>query len=111
MALVPTELSLPRLKELPGTVPWAKRLVEELFILLHDMGVAINAMTSGGMVTIRKNTGANVGTRPRLNLVEGSNVTLTVLDDGVGDEVDITIAASGGSSAASWVRPFAIMGG
>lgn len=50
----------------------------------------------GGTVTIRKNSGANVGTRPRINLIEGANVTITVADDGVGDEVAITIAASGG---------------
>lgn len=48
-------------------------------------------------VTVRKNTGADVGTRSRLNLIEGSNVTLTVADDGVGDEIDITIAAAGGA--------------
>lgn len=49
-------------------------------------------------ITVRKNTGADVGTRQRLNLIEGSNVTLTVADDGVGNEIDITIAASGGGS-------------
>jgi hypothetical protein len=32
-----------------------------------------------------------------LNLIEGTNVTLTVADDGVDDEVDITIASSGGA--------------
>ena len=45
-------------------------------------------------VTVRKNTGANVGSRQRLNFIEGSNVTLTIADDGTGDEVDITIAAT-----------------
>lgn len=53
--------------------------------------------TSGGLVTVRKNTGSNVGTRPRLNLIEGSNVTLTVTDDPTDNEVDVTIAASGGT--------------
>ncbi|MCK5018641.1 MAG: hypothetical protein KAS32_16390, partial [Candidatus Peribacteraceae bacterium] len=48
-------------------------------------------------LTVRKNSGANVGSRPRLNLIEGSNITLTVADDGPGDEVDITIAGLGGS--------------
>lgn len=48
-------------------------------------------------VAIRKNTGgADVGARRRLNFIEGSNVTLTIADDGAGEEVDITIAASGG---------------
>jgi len=48
----------------------------------------------GGSMAVRKNSGANVGTRPRLNLIEGSNVTLTVADDVGDDEVDVTITAS-----------------
>ena len=48
-------------------------------------------------VTVRKNSGVNVGTRQRLNLIEGSNVTLTVTDDGPNNEVDVTIAASSSS--------------
>jgi hypothetical protein len=50
-------------------------------------------------IAVRKNTGANIGTRPRLNLIEGSNVTLTISDDGVDNEVDVMItstAAGGG---------------
>jgi hypothetical protein len=49
-------------------------------------------------VTVRKNSGANVGTRPRLNFIEGTNITLTVVDDNVDNEVDITISATGGVS-------------
>jgi len=52
--------------------------------------------TSASRVTVRKNSGADVGTRPRLNLIEGTNVTLTVADDAGGGEVDVTIAAAGG---------------
>lgn len=53
---------------------------------------------TSALVTVRKNsTGTAVGTRPRLNLIEGSNVTLTVADDSVNNEIDVTIAASGGS--------------
>jgi hypothetical protein len=48
-------------------------------------------------VAVRKNSGSTVGTRKRLNLIEGSNVTLTVADDGTDDEVDVTIASSGGT--------------
>jgi len=44
-------------------------------------------------VTVRKNTGANVGSRGRLNLIEGAGVTLTVTDDAGSSEVDVTIAA------------------
>ena len=42
-------------------------------------------------VTIRKNTGADVGTRTRINLIEGTNVSLVIADDPVDNEVDITI--------------------
>ena len=56
-------------------------------------------MSKLGNVIVRKNSGANVGGRRRLNLVEGANVTLTVTDDAVNDEMDVTIAsaAAGGS--------------
>jgi hypothetical protein len=46
------------------------------------------------VVIVRKNSGANIGTRPRLNFVEGSNITLAISDDAVGDEIDISIAAT-----------------
>jgi hypothetical protein len=49
-------------------------------------------------VNVRKNSAGSVFQQKQLNLIEGSNVTLTVADDGVTGEVDITIAASGGSS-------------
>ncbi len=50
-------------------------------------------------VTVRKNSGSDVGSRRRLNLIEGSNITLTVTDDPAAEEVDVTIAASGGGTA------------
>jgi hypothetical protein len=45
-------------------------------------------------VTIRTNTGANVGTRPRLNFISGALIAVTATDDGVDNEVDITIGAT-----------------
>lgn len=55
---------------------------------------------SGTLTTVRKNSGANISTgRSRLNLIEGANTTIDVVDDVGGDEVDITItstAAGGG---------------
>lgn len=44
-------------------------------------------------IKVSKN-GALVGTRQEINLIEGNNITLTVSDDGVDDEVDITIEAA-----------------
>jgi len=48
----------------------------------------------GGSVVVRKNSGSNIGTRPRLNFIEGSNVTLSISDDAGSNEVDISIAAT-----------------
>lgn len=47
-----------------------------------------------------ENNGALIGTRRALNFIPGSNVTLTITDDSVNEEVDITIAASGGGGVA-----------
>lgn len=50
-------------------------------------------------VTVRKNSGVNVGSRRRINFVEGSNITLTVADDAGNEEVDVEIASSGGGGS------------
>lgn len=59
----------------------------------HKHGIP-STLDSNARVNVRKNSGADVGARRRLNFIEGSNVTLTVADDGAGEEVDITIAAA-----------------
>ncbi len=50
-------------------------------------------------VEVSKNSAAAVGTRRTLNLIEGTNITLTIADDAGGDEIDVTIAGSGGATA------------
>lgn len=52
------------------------------------------ADTSIQKVEIAKNSGAVVGTRKQLNLIEGANITLTVADDAANNQVDITIAST-----------------
>ena len=47
-----------------------------------------------GTVLVVKKAGSTVGTRTTLNLIEGSNVTLTVADNSGSDRVDVTVAAS-----------------
>lgn len=56
-------------------------------------------MSKIGNVKISKNSAAAVGARALVNLIEGANITLTVVDDAPGDEIDVTItaAAVGGS--------------
>ncbi len=45
-------------------------------------------------VVVRKNSGSDVGARRRMNLIEGSGITLTVADDAGGEEVDVTITST-----------------
>ena len=54
----------------------------------------------GFLRTIVKKAGTIIGTRRKLNFIEGTNVTLTITDDAANDEVDITITSSGGGG--SW---------
>lgn len=65
-------------------------------ITITGDSVALDQTAALGNVartTVRRNTGADVGSRRRLNLIEGTNVTLTVADDAANEEVDVTIAA------------------
>lgn len=70
------------------------------FIRMRVLKLADQEGWAGGGVTIRKNSGADIGTRPRLNLIEGANIALTIADDAGDNEVDITITSSGGGGSA-----------
>jgi len=62
----------------------------------HQVGSAdplSGSVDANARVAIAKN-GSLVGTRRRVNLIEGANVTLTVADDSGSEEVDVTIASS-----------------
>ena len=48
---------------------------------------------------LRKNSTGTELARRRLNLIEGSNVTITVADDSENNEIDVTIASTGGSGS------------
>ncbi len=61
------------------------------------IGVAAS-LDANARVAVRK-AGTLAGTRRALNLIQGSNVTLTVADNAASEAVDVTIgAASGGST-------------
>jgi hypothetical protein len=49
-----------------------------------------------------KNAGTTVGTRRSLNLIQGSNVTLTIVDDAAGEKVDVTVAAAAAGTASGF---------
>jgi hypothetical protein len=48
-------------------------------------------------ITVRKNSSGSLYTRRIVNLIEGSNSTLTVADDDTNDEIDVTIASASGN--------------
>ncbi len=54
-------------------------------------------MDGNARVAVRKNSGGTGYLRRRINVIEGANVTLTLGDDAVNEESDLTITASGGS--------------
>ena len=49
--------------------------------------------------SVSKNSAADGGARSTLNFIEGSNITLTIIDDGAGEEVDITITSTAGGGS------------
>jgi hypothetical protein len=92
---------------LNGTLTAERVLAVGSPITLVDGGAGGNAtidfdetvtLGNNARTAVNKNSGATVGTRRRLNFIEGTNVTLTVADDAGNEEVDITIAASGGGT-------------
>lgn len=60
----------------------------------YDMSWSASGAAS---VEVSKN-GVSVGTRPEINFIEGSNITLTISDDAGNNEVDVTIAAGAAPS-------------
>jgi len=66
-----------------------------------DAFAAGDLLDATAKTTVRKNTGTDVGSRRRLNLIEGSNVTLTVADDPANEEVDVTVASTGAGPSPS----------
>lgn len=71
----------------------------------HQTGNS-DALTGNLDATARHNiskAGSLVGTRRGLNLIEGTNVTMTVADNAGSERVDVTVNASGGAAAPSFV--------
>jgi hypothetical protein len=54
--------------------------------------------------------GVLVGTRDRINFVEGSGIAITVTDDGGGGKVDVEIEATGGGGTKVYVGTYADRG-
>lgn len=80
-------------------VKWQKDAASPASVSAYLDGAT--ALGNNARVTVRKNTGADVGTRRRLNLIEGANITLTVADDAGSEEIDVTVAAAAGGGGIS----------
>lgn len=80
---------------------------DNLIVLLNQM------LQSGSDTKVQKN-GVDVGQEPTLNFIEGSNITITAVDDPTNNKVDITIGASGGGggvTAVTGTSPISSSGG
>ena len=69
------------------------------------LDITIASAAAGGSIVVRYDSGADVGTQPRLNFIPGANITLTVLNDAVNSEVDITIAGPAAAESV-WLDQF-----
>jgi hypothetical protein len=89
--------------ELPdeGETGWAPKL--NGFLLVEHNADGTHSISGGGSVEVAK-SGTLVGARPRINLIDGSNVTTTVTDNAGSSRVDVTIAASGTGIPASTIN-------
>lgn len=63
-----------------------------------DVDGATGTLASKQKVEVQK-AGAVQGTRPAVNLIEGSGIALTVADDSVNNRVNVTVAAAGGGGS------------
>lgn len=89
--------------DLASKVPNSRQIIAGTGIsgggdLSADRTLSVSNNSTTQKVEIAKN-GVLIGTRKRLNLVEGANATLTIMDDGGGDKIDITIDSTGGTDA------------
>lgn len=82
-----------------GEPGWAPILDD--FLLTGHNPDGTHSITGGDLEVAK--AGTLIGTRGRINIVDGSNVTTSVTDNAGSDRVDITIAASGTGIPASTV--------
>jgi hypothetical protein len=59
-----------------------------------DPAWSTGILDNNARVAVSKNSAATTGTRRRINLIEGTGITLTVADDSGNEEVDVTIASA-----------------
>ena len=77
----------------PGSTKRDPDLVDSTPLAIILAAIAAELLP-GGSLTVQKG-GVDVGTRAKLNLIEGSNVTITAVDNSGAGRVDVTIASAG----------------
>jgi hypothetical protein len=82
---------------LDGTLTAERRLFSGDNIKITDAGANAD-VTLEALVAVRKQSAAAAFRRKHLNLISGSNISLTVTDDPGNDEVDVTIDSVGGGA-------------
>ena len=68
-------------------------------LVADDIPTLTIAKISDIVYQVIKDNGTPLTARAAINFIAGSNVTLTIADDGGSNETDITIASAGGASA------------
>lgn len=89
-----------------GAVPFVespKRLTEDPSFTYNKTTDTLTVGTISGNTLRTLKNGSLVSTRGTLNLIEGSNVTLTIADNSGSSRTDVTIAASGGGGS-TWTE-------
>ena len=62
-------------------------------------------MSTIGNVAVAKNSGADVGVRREINIIEGANMAIGVVDDPANHRVNLTFV-SAGATATAWTSQF-----
>lgn len=89
---------LPRPALLPQSVADAatSRAFDQVVDAVRRVEMRQSAVAADQVITVASG-GSIVGTRSRLNLIQGSGIAITVTDDEPNDEIDVDIASSGGA--------------
>lgn len=76
-------------------------MIKRLLVILIGViiaDIAFSQVERAPVMRTRKNSTGSDFSRRRLNLIEGTNVTITMTDDPTNNEIDVTLAASGSGS-------------
>jgi len=67
-----------------------------------DAFIVTDLLDGIARITVRKNTGANVGSRRRINFIEGTGISFTVTDVAGSEEVTVRVDATGAGLGGTW---------